>query len=166
MAVFWRPQMSVGNTLVDNDHRYLLCLVNVIELGLASGGNPDVLKLTLQQLVDYTHEHFAREEKLQLKVRYPGYAEHKAEHQELLAKLEQARDRILDLAQGGAAAGGSGEVTSEELGALLADDAPAVGRRPEQDELVRLLREWILEHVLTTDIKLKPYLSRYPENLL
>ena len=35
--IVWREQkMSVGNTMIDADHRYLMCLINTVELALRS----------------------------------------------------------------------------------------------------------------------------------
>jgi hemerythrin len=180
MPIVWRPRMSVANHYLDNDHRYLICLVNTVELALRHDADPETLRLALDQLLEYTHEHFEREELLQIKVRYPGYAAHKLEHQEILGNLERAREQVL----GGGDAGGEGvaqePVRADELDALLGGSTPDVAVEgpsreaspaaaaqglSEQTELVQLMRRWILEHVLQTDAKLRPYLSKFPPNL-
>jgi hemerythrin len=137
MPIVWRDQMSVGNALIDNDHRYLLCLVNTVELALRLEENTDLLEVALDQLLQYTRDHFGREEALQVKIQYPGYPAHKAEHQALLEKL-------LGLQRQLAAAGGEG----------------AAGVDPMR--LSDLLRHWVLDHVLKTDMQMRAYLVRYP----
>lgn len=184
MPIVWRPQMSVGNDFVDNDHRYLLCLVNTVELALKQQEGYEDLRLALDQLVDYTHEHFAREEKLQIKVGYPEYANHKIQHQEILENVERLRQEMLDLvrepppvARPEAPAEPPSEAAEEslsmdELEALIEGDAPDLEAVPDprggvdEQELVGLMRSWILDHVLQTDIKLKPYFRKYPSNLV
>lgn len=179
MAIIWRPQMSVANDFVDNDHRYLLCLVNTVELALKTSDNAEDLRLALEQLVDYTHEHFAREEKLQIRVGYPDYANHKMQHQEILENVERARAQVLTQAREGGGEGAAPppepaaeeSVSVDELEALMSGDGPELEMEAEAaaeldgQELVALMRKWILEHVLQTDIKLKPYLGKYPSNL-
>ncbi len=32
MPIVWRNEMSIGNDLIDQDHKYLLCIFNSIEL--------------------------------------------------------------------------------------------------------------------------------------
>lgn len=46
MSIIWRPQMSVGNEIIDTEHRYLLCLVNTLELSLHTNAEVE----TVQQI--------------------------------------------------------------------------------------------------------------------
>lgn len=130
--------MSVGNALIDADHRYLMCLVNTVELALRSSAERDLLSVALDQLHQYTHDHFEREQRLQLAVRYTHYDQHCQSHRSLMSRLGEIRAHVESAA--------AGEVPADEL-ARLTD----------------LLRRWLLDHVLKEDMLMKPILSQYPE---
>ena len=36
MPIFWRPQFRIGQDDIDADHRYLILLINTVELVLRS----------------------------------------------------------------------------------------------------------------------------------
>ncbi len=142
MTVFWRDQLSLGNELIDIEHRYLICLVNTVTHSLAHPDDSlDDLKYAVEQLVDYTKKHFAHEEKIQLKIQYAGYADHKASHQKLMEKIA--------------------EVQKEVKAVEEPSDLEGKG-----DEIAELLRTWLLDHVIKEDMKLKPLLARYPKNMM
>lgn len=139
MPIEWRQQMSIGNVLIDGDHRYLIALINNVELALRGDGANDALVHVLEQLRLYTEEHFEREEKLMRAVAYPGLEEHRQVHGELVVRLVEIRRNIEDA-------------------------APRSLSQTERDPLIELLRSWILDHVLKQDMLMKPLVSQFPEN--
>lgn len=149
MPVVWRPQMSVGNQLIDTDHRYLICLINTVELSLRVPENRELVSTAIEQLEQYTADHFAREEVIQMKIQYPNFMAHKKEHQEIMAQLANIRTRIQAMAEKAPAGDGSIAAANPE----------------DVSELIALLRHWIIDHVLKVDVELKPYLARYPATL-
>lgn len=168
MPLVWRPQMSVGNTLIDSDHRYLICLINTVELSLRVPGNGDLVGVAIEQLMQYTRDHFAREEVIQLKIQYPHYLAHKAEHQNILAQLTALRARILEaagVAEPAAVAEGEADSGDSPGGAVRAelDEPTAAASDEDVNELVSLLRHWVIDHVLKSDLQLKPFLTQYPQ---
>lgn len=134
MPILWRDEMSVGNDLIDQDHRYLLCLFNSIELILSVKGLQDHLVFYFEQLLDYTRFHFDREERIQLKSGYGGYYDHKLKHQRILQRLEEM---------------------SEELKA---------GKEAFEKDLLALVKEWIVDHLIKVDRELAPHLKKLPRN--
>ena len=70
MTIIWREQMSVGNTLLDNEHKYLLKQVNAVEEAINTEDNHDILVETLDHLVEYTKTHFEHEERIQAKINF------------------------------------------------------------------------------------------------
>lgn len=156
--------MSVGNSIIDDQHRYLICLMNTIELALSSDDHRDILKTTLDQLVEYTEYHFKQEEQIQYKMNYQNAYEHKKQHQDIMAELHDIKaqiDTLLDTKSEDAPAPDSDqEITDDELNALLEDDTNKDGM--DLVELTSLMRRWILEHVLGEDLKMKPYLKKLP----
>ena len=137
MPIIWRPQMSLGNALLDADHRYLMCLINTVELAMRTGAQRAILGVTFDQLEEYTHEHFRREEELQIELHYAQYDRHKQAHQDLVARLSSIRKQC------------------EEH----ANDAESSGK--DFDALIGLLRSWLIDHVLKEDMLMKPMLAAH-----
>lgn len=134
MPILWRDEMSVGNDLIDQDHRYLLCLFNSVELILSSNELQDQLPFYFDQLLDYTKFHFDREEKIQLKSDYSGYYEHKKKHVEIVQRLEELNEELKS------------------------------GKTDLEKDLLALVREWIVDHLIKVDKDLAPHLRQFPSN--
>jgi hemerythrin len=45
----------------------------------------------VDELIDYTQYHFSTEEKYMLEYAYPGYEQHKAEHEEFIDKIQRSK---------------------------------------------------------------------------
>lgn len=132
MPILWRDAMSVGQQTIDDDHKVLFAIINEFE------ASPDFAhaEQAAKKLYKYTHEHFRREESLQQLMRYPDADVHRQEHARILAALtDLIKNHFL---QKDAAT----------------DQAAAIPR------LTDLMRRWIVDHVMTTDLKMKPFLSR------
>jgi len=148
--------MSVGHAGIDSDHRYLLTLINLVELCLRY--NDAFFDIALEQLVKYTHEHFKREEMIQIKMKYNGYAAHKLAHQELLSTLTVITESLKEL---------KNTTKVEVSGATKVAGMPTVNKQTKDiDELMILIRHWIIDHVLGVDMKMKPMLERIPVNYM
>lgn len=140
MPIVWRDQMSVSNHLIDMDHRLLICKINMVELSLqAPGEGLANVRLALDQLEDYTEQHFEREERLQVAINYPSWGDHKKLHHSLVERLQEIKAQVLQ------------------------DEDPS-RMAAESSRITDLLRDWLLVHVLQEDMKLKSYLAKYPKN--
>ena len=148
MPVVWMPKISTGNDLIDLDHKYLIALFNSVELAISKPENLKFLPIFFRQLVDYTREHFDREEVIQLKIRYPHYAEHKLEHQQIVEHLEKLYLEVQTLVGSGDA-----KTAPEEISAKL------------NNEIISLAREWIIDHLIKTDGKMAVFLRKHPQDL-
>jgi len=192
MPVIWQDAMSVGNILIDDEHKYLFCLINSVEIALKLDDNEKIMRMLIDQLEEYTTDHFRREEKIQLKMKYPGYLDHKLEHQKILDQIadlklelfpaveEQAAPPASEAVAAADAPAGEGEIEQEvedyDLNAEVKEpeaETPAAEQkvsppleRVNRDEVVELLRSWILGHVLKTDMKMKRHLAQYPNNFV
>ncbi len=139
MTIVWRDKMSVGNDAIDQDHKYLFCLINMVELSLQSPVKKEQLLTVMNMTIEYTIEHFTREEKMQLAMNISRYDIHKMEHQSL---LQQAQDIV------------------KEVSELNTDSEFEL----ESKRIVNFLRDWIIKHVLKEDMLMKPLLKKYPSN--
>ncbi|MDO9601802.1 MAG: hemerythrin family protein [Rhodocyclaceae bacterium] len=145
MTIAWSEAWSVGNDLIDADHRHLLTLINIFEKVLSTDRPLTDLRAAVDALFDYTQGHFAREERIMLGLQYAKYDHHKHAHGELIEQLKQATQPIRDL----------GDVMSPSTA-----DLP----REIRDSLSGLLRHWILDHILKEDMQFKPLLAKRPGN--
>ena len=128
--IVWDKILSVGVDEIDEDHRKLVSIFNILNHSVRTEESPDYLAATLEELINCTVWHFSHEERLMLKHRYEGMEEHKAEHREL---IESAKELQL---------------------AILQADKPVV------DEHIEFLERWLTEHILTADLRLGSYLSQ------
>ena len=86
MRLNWGENLSVGNDVIDTDHKYFIESINRVESCLALKDHGEMMK-QLNGLSQYAVKHFATEEKIAGAVGYshvPGLHE---SHQALLDKL-------------------------------------------------------------------------------
>lgn len=134
MPILWRSSMAIGDEGVDADHQRLIDIINTVEQELYSTTGNDELSGTLDELVAYTNIHFDREENLMRYTSYNGLIHHRQSHRELRAHLAKIRASIE-------------AAKSEAL------------PQSEKEELIILLRHWLLDHVLKEDMLLKAFLD-------
>jgi hemerythrin len=131
-GIRWRSAMAIDHGLIDEDHRHLIDIINRFGQHLSRGtaGIGDALDV-LHALDFYAETHFAREEHLQRLVEYPEAEMQHQEHQELIRTL--------------------GDIMTMTRSVADAETAEVV------PELSRLLRHWLLDHVIKRDLRMKPY---------
>jgi len=134
MAIAWREQLSVGNDIIDEDHKYLIEIINRVEVCLTKK-DMSALKAELKRLHDYSMLHFDREEKIAVAV---GYEQTPGLHQSHLALMEKLGKMQLDFVT-------AEQTWSPELTKGFAD----------------FLRNWLIDHVIKEDLLMKPALQKY-----
>lgn len=126
----WGDVLSIGVDEVDDDHRKLINLFNLLSHSLQDNESAEYLAAVLEELINCTVWHFSHEERLMLKHQYPAMAEHKEQHQELIRSA-------LNLQQ------------------KLQDNDSAIG-----DKEIEFLERWLTEHILTDDMRLGDFLAQ------
>jgi hemerythrin len=91
--ITWSDRYSVGIPGIDAQHQRLVDLINELHAAMLAGKGSAVLGKTLDGLVAYTLSHFATEEALMKGSAYPGYAQHKAEHDNLTAQAKVLQEK-------------------------------------------------------------------------
>ena len=87
MSLGWSDDLATGVTEIDNQHREIFRRVDKLSTACGEGkGKDEVLRLLLF-LEEYIKEHFAAEEKLQMRQAYPEYAAHKSQHSRFIADV-------------------------------------------------------------------------------
>jgi hemerythrin-like metal-binding protein len=92
------------------------------------------LPFYFDQLLEYTQFHFDREEKIQLKSEYAGFYEHKQKHQQIIQRLEEVNEELKK------------------------------GEKEVEEDLVGLVREWIVDHLIQTDKEMTSHLRKFPHS--
>lgn len=90
--VQWDESLSIGVTLVDEQHKALIQRLNRVSAAVEVREGPTEIIRTLGFLTEYTDYHFATEEKHMAATQYPGLSLQEQKHQEFrdtLAGLRQ-----------------------------------------------------------------------------
>ena len=99
--------LKTGNELIDNEHQTILDEVNKLLEACSQGKGRQQISHLGDFLVEYVNKHFADEEELQKKTKYPDYEEHRKFHEWYKQKLG---DTIIKLEQEGASITSLGEI--------------------------------------------------------
>ena len=127
--IVWGQVFSIEVDEIDDDHRKLMDLFNMLNHAVTDGESADYLAAILEELVNCTIWHFSHEERLMIRYDYEDIDEHKAEHRELIESARALQQKIL-----------------------------AADNRID-DEDIEYLERWLTAHILTDDMKLGDYLS-------
>ncbi|MBF0190310.1 MAG: bacteriohemerythrin [Magnetococcales bacterium] len=126
----WRQKLSVGVDAFDLDHRKLIELINQLHSAMEQKQSNQVLNHILDELINYATTHFTREERL---LNEHGYNGVEAQHQQHAKFLQYIR---------------------EQHKTLLNGDSFALA-----GELLKFLKDWLLEHILKHDMGYKTFLN-------
>ena len=93
-VIRWSEKMSVGNPILDRDHRTLIGLVNQMSQP-ANRQDRAVLEFVLDELLDYTVAHFAREEDYMRQFDFSDLERHISIHRGLTNQLVDIRNSFI-----------------------------------------------------------------------
>jgi len=88
-AIAWSGRYSVGVAAIDDQHRQLFEIMNKLDEAIEKNRGERVLTQVLREMVGYTQEHFAFEEKLLAEAGFPGLEAHQARHRRLIQEVER-----------------------------------------------------------------------------
>lgn len=117
----WTEDLSVNVQLLDNQHKYLIDIINKLIDCLRQNPEKKALNSIINDLVLYKKTHFVTEEKYFKEFDFSGAAEHIAAH-------KYFNDHLLELQK------------------QNADDDVAFGF-----SLVDFLEDWLVDHLMTMD---------------
>jgi len=137
MLIKWKAEFCIDNGPIDADHLNIIGRINHIMKIVKPAGDVEDVLWALRELYTVAHAHFFREEALQETAGFPGIAEHRREHERLLASLWAQMAEI-------------------EAMALRPAD-PQMARRLVQCKA--FLYRWILGHILDQDRKMAGYVE-------
>jgi hemerythrin len=85
----WKPEYSVSVSTLDNQHKNLFALAQILQDAMREGKGRNVLARCLNTLVAYTKTHFAEEESMLARHNYPDLANHKLQHAQLIEQISE-----------------------------------------------------------------------------
>lgn len=128
-VITWRPQLSVGQPSIDADHKHLIMYLNDLNAAMtAPTFSPAKVGKILVKLIEYTQEHFTREERIMQQVGYPKFEEHARQHRDAVRALS-------------------------ELSNGFARD-PSV---QNVEKIYNFTANWLVHHIIMQDTQLTPY---------
>jgi len=134
MGILWTEQLSVGNAIIDSDHKELIAMINGAEY-MIKKRDSYALSLAFDHIEHWLRVHFANEEMIAQAANYP-FAKHKLEHENVLKTFCFMRNVI---------AGKNG---------IWNEDAA--------EHYSEFLSDWLTDHLLDEDMLMKPVLQTYP----
>ncbi len=127
----WQDRYSVGIDILDNQHKGLIKLINLLG---GKTANTALIAQVFEELEAYTKEHFTAEERLLKETGYDDFKAHRKKHKAFEQWLSAVRQTY-----------GVG-VTSPTL---LAESVNA------------FLRDWLVNHILSSDMVYKDHLASH-----
>ncbi len=106
----WSKLLSSGHEEIDNQHRKLIDIANRLHQAICAGVGRAACGSLLAELIDYTANHFAFEERLMATHHYDQKEAHVVAHQRLIADISRFKERYQ-----------SGETMTVELMVFLRD---------------------------------------------
>ena len=125
----WSSSYSVGVKTLDSQHTVLFDILNELHAAMMKGQAQSLTGPLLRKLQEYTRNHFSAEEQMLSAARYPGLAEHRKLHVDLMKQVEEYAGRFE-----------RGEITLNL-------------------HLLNFLRDWLTTHIQKVDKQYGPWLN-------
>lgn len=125
----WSDSFSVKVKEIDDQHKKLIGMINKLHDAMLANRGREVQEEIIFEMLEYISYHFTTEEKYMSSFAYPDYEAHKREHLEFAAEVADLKARI-------------------DRGALMLSIMP-----------LSLLRDWLQNHILVTDMKYSEFLN-------
>jgi hemerythrin-like metal-binding protein len=90
--IAWKAEYSVGEPSLDAQHRQIIEFINELHVSMQRGVAHQAIRPFLDQLVQYTVNHFQAEEKLMAARQYPDFVPHQALHEKMRQRTMALRN--------------------------------------------------------------------------
>ncbi len=128
-ALVWKDRYSVRNAEIDRQHRTIFGLLNKLYESLQDKESVAPVAEMLERLSEYAIVHFRSEESLMEANNFPELEAHRTEHNKFRHKVPQLKRDF-----------------EQTFGDMTID-------------VFVFLKDWWINHILTTDQKYVPYIS-------
>ncbi len=129
--ITWTEDFSVGVVMLDEQHKQLVQMINRLISNPDTTTRSETVSDLLTDMTKYAQQHFATEEKLMRQHAYPHFEEHIAQHRAF-------REKTVDFC------------SATMLDVVIVPEA-----------LLHYLREWLVEHILKTDMAYKSFFREH-----
>lgn len=136
MGLAWTDNLSVGNAIIDSDHKKLITMINSAEC-MIHKRDSFALSQAFDQIECWLHVHFSNEEIIAQAIGF-SFVKNNLDHEYLLKTFRLMRDVIVG--KNGVWDEGAAEHYSE------------------------FLSDWFTCHIIREDMLMKPILLTYPYN--
>jgi len=123
----WKKDYNTGITSIDEQHQELCYMISKLDAAMDSDEVNQIMGKVLKELVEYVKFHFNDEEETMSRISYPDLEHHKELHKDL---VNQVVNILVDIKNG------------KDISAL---------------ELEVFLQQWLIDHILGEDKKIKDY---------
>lgn len=135
MDLVWTEQLSVGNAILDSDHKQLMGLAKDIDC-VSKARDYSAVSRALKRLNACMNQHFLNEQLFAYALNIP-FAMHMTAHQNMLAEIDLTRH----------------EVEKDGAAAIYV-----------MEHCAQFLRDWLIKHLTDEDLLMRPLLQTYPYN--
>ena len=125
----WKKSYEIGIAEIDTQHRNLVGIINELSDAMMNQKGYTVVPHILEKLVDYIQFHFTTEEEIMRETKYPALDEHCQEHLAMTTKVIEFKR---DYAK------------NHEINVV---------------EVLNFLCDWLKEHIVVSDKKLKAHIQ-------
>ena len=133
MALHWDDSLELGFAQIDDEHRSIFAHFEQLSAAAQEGQPQEIIGQLATFLFEYTHVHFAHEDRIMLEYHYPKIEVQRREHGEFTRDTNELKKR-LELE------GATRELAIETAGKLL---------------------RWIIQHIKKHDRELVAYIKEY-----
>lgn len=127
--IVWNKDIEIGIETVDKQHRMLVDMINEFHDAIIAGQSYEKMGDIITGLLYYAQTHFATEEEFFRKYNYPDRQAHIREHNEFIMNITSKFDKM-------------------KKGELVLSV-----------EISKFLRDWLLNHVMSSDKKFAPFIK-------
>jgi len=90
----WNRACTVGVMAMDDQHGILMDTLNELRLAVLRCASHEEVSQLLERLIEFTRLHFHSEEQLMERFAFPGFLEHREEHQRMLIQIQDSSRRM------------------------------------------------------------------------
>ncbi len=87
--IFWSDKYNLGVEVIDAQHKKMIEIINALYRSLQVLPDKEVLRSTIDELIQYADMHFSTEEKYFNEFKYAGKEEHTREHEAYREKVNK-----------------------------------------------------------------------------
>ncbi len=117
----WDDKFSAGISMIDEEHKKLIGILNKAILAKEHNDNPEEIKEILSEMIEYSDEHFSTEEAYMIKFNFQEYQSHRNEHLDFRDKTIASYNKLVR------------------------------GDYQIANELLEYLKQWLVNHIQVTD---------------